>query len=493
MLSILCPHCREKLTLEERWQGKTISCLNCGQQLAVPVVDQSEEPVAPPDSPVIVTTATTSTTQRRRQRAAGNRIVSATLHLSISLAAVYAGYYLVTHRPAANEEPATEIAELPKQRPIGERTRPVDLQRRDNVEPDLPIERDEQPALELEAEIAPAPTSPFVDVPALVSLPPVEQTDEVALVEGLAQPVVQLASNSPDLALKDQRVLWQSDDGDDDAVIAALSVVDGNLSFRWSAAVDSAAETALRNSIVHLRENDFQHVIALRTADGGTPLNIDLNENRQKIVGKFSHLAPPGQVSFRLLNLDELPPCIVEGVEPEQLQPGGQTTLEYLEAPGAATRLTMSKRGNVTIVEIESRYALPSGDEQPLSIARGNKKVKELAALYQETLAAEAAIDDLRSRLKELERDAKAVPRSRATAFAKAQQLQQLQAEILTVRQSITYAEQLIAAKKVVAADQEALRQVAAVAQQLHKARLSYCFFTVVDGHQIDLLVAREP
>ncbi len=491
MLSILCPHCREKLTLEERWQGKTIKCLSCGKQLAVPVANKSDEPVAPPQSPVVVTTAKSSTMHRRRQRAAGNRIISVILHLSISLAAVYAGYYLITNRPVGNEEPAAEIAKLPNQRHATDKSAPVEL-RREKADFEVPIERIEPPVLEPVGDIVEKPTSPFANVPTLVSLPAVHQTEDVPLIEGLRQPEVKLVSNSPDLALKGHHVHWQPDEGGDATNIATISLIEGSLSFRWSTAVDAEAETELRNSIVCLHENDLQHVLRLRGADSTSPLKIDLGESQQKIVGKFTHLAPAERVCFRLLNLDELPPCTVAGVAPEQLQIGDQTTLEYLEAPGAATRLTMYKRGNVTIVDIESRYALPSGDEQPLSIAQGNKKINELDALYQETLAAEAAIDGLRDRLKEVERNAKAVPRSRATALAKAQQLQRLQADALAVRKRIAYAERLIANKETIAADQQALKKVATVAQQLHEARLCYCFFIVVDGHQVDLLVARD-
>ena len=221
------------------------------------------------------------------------------------------------------------------------------------------------------------------------------------------------------------------------------------------------------------------------------PHEFDLGKSKQRIVGKIAHLVPSEQVCFELTNLEQLPPCIVEGTEPTGMRIPDQTTLEYLEAAGAATRLTMTQRGKVAVVEIESRYALPSGDEQPLSIGQGNKKFKALDALYQETLAAESAIGDLRKRLKDLEKQAKAVPRSRATAFAKAQQIQQLQAKAAVVQQKIAYAERLISQKAAVAADLQAIQKVAALAQQLHESKLSYRFYTVVDGHEVDLLIAK--
>lgn len=65
---------------------------------------------------------------------------------------------------------------------------------------------------------------------------------------------------------------------------------------------------------------------------------------------------------------------------------------------------------------IECIRLLPSGDEQPMSISRGNNKLNELDARYQEVFAAETAVSDLRVWLKKLQQEAKAVPRSRATA-----------------------------------------------------------------------------
>lgn len=489
MLSILCPHCREKLTIEEQWQGRTINCLSCGQQLAVPLANKPAVATTQPESPLVVSAPKTSIANRRRQRPLANRLISVGLHLSITLGAVYAGYYLISHRPKRPPQPATEIVELPKQAPAT-KSKPKQVRVLPS-EPELPNDPNEIVETDPAEAIVEPPTSPFIETPGVVSLPAVDLIEAVTLIEGLSNPQLQLVSNTPSLSMQSAKVRWK-DDSDGSETIATMSIDEGALNFRWSDSVPATAEAALRNSIIRLEEDDFQHMLSLRTAETLAPLKIDLGKTQQKIVGKFAHLTAPGQVYFELLSMDDLPAHTVDGAEPDELQIQNQTTLEYLEAPGAATRLKMTKRGKVAIVEIESRYVLPSGEEQPMSIAQGNKKLKQLDALHKETLVAETAIKGLRDRLKDLQRDAKAVPRSRATVLAKSQQLQRLQAEAVTVRQQIAYAERLITQKQVVAADQQAIQKIALLAQQLHDSRLSYRFFTVVDGHQVDLLIARE-
>lgn len=492
MLSILCPHCRQKLMVEVQLQGTTISCHSCGQQLAVPLAKKQSPQESPPVASLSVTTPVTSVTHRRRKPAIGNRIISMTLHLSISLAAVYAGYYLVTHRPTRESEPEAEIADLTLEAPAVIKN-PRAVQRLNDEETNVePLAEPEEFELsEPQAALPEEPKSPFLETPTLAELPSAKQTTELALVTGLHSSRVHLLSNSPHLALRDGEIFWQSKELGTSEPIARLSLDEGNLNFRWLDAVEPEAEAALRNSLVRLEENEFAHQLRLRSAEETAPHEFDLGKSKQRVVGKFAHLVPTEHVFFELLNLEQLPACTVEGTEPTQLRISDQTTLEYLEAPGAATRLTMTKRGKVTVVEIESRYALPSGDEQPMSIGQGNKKFKALDALYQETLAAEAAIDDLRDRLKELEKQDKAVSRSRATAFAKAQQRQQLQSEAIGVQQKIGYAERLLSQKAAVAADLQALQKIAALAQQLHESKLSYRFYTLVDGHKLDLLIAR--
>ena len=78
-----------------------------------------------------------------------------------------------------------------------------------------------------------------------------------------------------------------------------------------------------------------------------------------------------------------------------------------------------------------------------------------------------------------------------ATATAKSARLRELQNGVVATQRKIQYAEQLIQQQEAIAADHEAIQQIAQLAQQLHETELAYRFYTVVDGHEVDVLVAQ--
>jgi hypothetical protein len=56
----------------------------------------------------------------------------------------------------------------------------------------------------------------------------------------------------------------------------------------------------------------------------------------------------------------------------------------------AATELTMVKLGTVLAAELATQYVLPSGDVEPLTISRGNRRLRELEDLMAEIRKAPA-------------------------------------------------------------------------------------------------------
>jgi hypothetical protein len=48
----------------------------------------------------------------------------------------------------------------------------------------------------------------------------------------------------------------------------------------------------------------------------------------------------------------------------------------------------------------------------------------------------------------------------------------------------------LLKQQDAIAADHQAIQQIAKLAQQLHETKLAYRFYTVVDGHEVDVLIA---
>ncbi|MEM8946772.1 MAG: hypothetical protein AAGD11_16480 [Planctomycetota bacterium] len=488
MLSILCPHCGAKLTVQRQSQGQAVTCLGCAQKFAVPVVDAIERNTeVNTEQPVIV--AAKSPVVRRRRRSVGNRMISLLLHLSITGTTVYAGYYLLRQHRADSRQPPTSVASRSAPAPpvINKLDEPASVA----LTPPSVETIDSLVTQPDEAAAEPTPVvSPFESAPQTVTLPSTESQAPIPLVVGAAGASFNFHSNSPELACEAGNLLWKNLDSTVSNKIAVIKPDGDDLEFRWLSSVPAAAETAVRNAIVRLQLGEYQHVLCLREPDAVTGIQIDLAKSPQRIFSKFAHLPQPTDICLELLNLDKLPPATVDGVDLTQLRYQEQSTLRYLEAPGTVTQVRLSKRGKVAVVELENRYSLPSGDEHPMTIVRGNSKLKELTAIYETMQAAEKAIGSLRDQLKRLQREAKAVPRSRATATAKAIQLQRLRQSISATQQKIGYAERLISQKQAIVADYQAIQQVAKLAQQLHETRLAYRFFTVVDGHQVDLLIA---
>lgn len=476
MLSILCPHCQTKLTVEEQWRGKTINCLSCGKKLAV--AEQASAANVVPAEPALTISTSASPGARQRKKAIGNRIISTLLHLSITAATIYAGYYLISGRQAAKpQKVATPKTETPKStRPKVVRVSPK------RVEPKRAASAIEV-AVSTPKEVIVPTVSPFLDAPLQATLPSSGETGIVTLIDGLDGAEFRLMSNSSELTHSDRKIFWRSENDAAPSTVAGLALIEGSLKFRWMAPVPAAAETAIRNSIVRLSSDEHQHVLALRTAESLAPLQIDLKKAEQKLVSKCDFLPATDDICFELTGIDQLPDCTCEGDELARLQVRGQTTLQYLAATGAATRLTMRKRGKVVVVEIENGFALPSGDEQPMSITSGTNKLNDLEAASADISAAEAALPGLRSQLKTLQ--------SKGKKALNTLQRQQLQTTLLTTQQRISYGERLVSQKLAVTADINAIKQVAEVAKQLHETEVPYRFYTVVDGHEVNLLLAK--
>ncbi|MGI9427869.1 MAG: hypothetical protein ACR2NM_04380, partial [Bythopirellula sp.] len=332
----------------------------------------------------------------------------------------------------------------------------------------------------------------FEDEPSTVDLPGSDDLKIVTLTKNLqATDRVQFFSTMAALAHLDNNLVWQVDSSNESTAVAELAVREGDLVFRWLASVPHAAESAIRNSIVRIESGEFQHVVALRHPETAKPLEIDLHEPLQRITSKCEFLPAVADVYFALSGVADLPAASIQGADLSRMQIRDQTTLEYSDAKGAATRLTVKKRGNLIAVEVESRFLLPSGEKQSMTIERGNKRLNELVALHQEAQDAAEILTNLRSQLISLQSEARTVARARAAPTAKSARLGELQNSILATQRQIQYAEQLLKQKEAIAADHRAIQQIAKLAQQLHETKLAYRFYNVVDGHEVDVLVAQ--
>ena len=548
MPRVLCPHCHTQLTIDEQWRGRVINCIDCGRQLAIaasapgsaaPPSDRATPPnnratrpsgtTAPLGEPATQTRATAdqasvvisprpSGSNSRRKRPVGNRLISAAMHLSISAATIYLGYYLISQRAqrkatrpqAASHQATAPSAIAPTEPPVAsaqprqpDRTATRQPPPRVASDADSPTNRVRVDEPSADSEIVAAEPSANRATASRVRLPAIDSPATATLASDLdpgtpAEAAIQFYSSAPALSYAAGRIRW-GEAGHAAQDIAELEMAGGELQFRW--AIPSRDEPdldeldlseldgAVRNSVVLVDLGQRQRAIRLRHPTPASRAVIDLSRSRQTILGKCDYLPAAEDVYFELLGIDALPAHTAEGDDPARLPSAGEMVLRYVEAP-AETRITLTKRGRVAALEFETRYFLPSGSEQPMSIGSGNKNLKALESLTQEIAAAQVALPGLRTYLSDLEREGRGVSGLRATATAKAVRLQQLQQEAASTRQRIRYAESLATQRASAEADFAAIQQVAKLAQQLHKTELSYRFFTVVEGYEVDLLLA---
>ena len=188
--------------------------------------------------------------------------------------------------------------------------------------------------------------------------------------------------------------------------VGRFSRIANFLCFAWAAEASEPAETAIRNSLLTIRVAGTPHYAALRVPENLDAISIDLK--RPKVFAVFTCEYMPELENIRVDIMDSsmLPSHRVEGAGLRGLKQSDVTTLYYPEAIGAFTRVRVIKRGTRPAIEFETRYELPSGLRDELTITRGNRKSQYL----RDELAAARAYQATR-RIAELESDLHALER----------------------------------------------------------------------------------
>jgi hypothetical protein len=170
------------------------------------------------------------------------------------------------------------------------------------------------------------------------------------------------------------RVDWLKDNSIE---IARFSIVNDVLEFEWLAIPPGEAVATLRNSIVKIRANNLDHFVTLRKPKVIAPVTVDLNKNVDRIICDCDDF--PDEVQLRLdATPVDFPPYDTQGTELRGLKLNDERILTYNGAKSAATRIRFTVFKGNPAIELETRYRLPSGDEDTLNIRRGNRKIQNM-------------------------------------------------------------------------------------------------------------------
>lgn len=170
-------------------------------------------------------------------------------------------------------------------------------------------------------------------------------------------------------------------------------------------------DAALRNSIVRLAASGEEHLIALREPVVGEPLTLDLRDSTHRVNAKCDWLPPAESMRFAVSLTGQIPVKRIDGPSVESLGLRDETIIVYNFEGDAATKIVVRKAGDSIAAVLASQYVLPSGDVEPLSIARGTRVMQQLQELKKSAANAAAALPGLRTYRQNLDSDLQAAMR----------------------------------------------------------------------------------
>jgi len=132
-------------------------------------------------------------------------------------------------------------------------------------------------------------------------------------------------------------------------------------------------------------------------------------------VGDIACCPSLQEVRFELTGVDKFPRHRIEGRGFSAMQIEDVTTLWYNEAEGAATRVTMVKKGKMIVLRFDSRYKLPSGKEEPMSLPKIRLKQRITKRLLAERKS--TAIYNEQKALDRVQNVARALDRTKGISF----------------------------------------------------------------------------
>jgi hypothetical protein len=281
--------------------------------------------------------------------------------------------------------------------------------------------------------------------------------------------------------------------------------VDG-LTYGWTADAPKQAASSLRNSLLRIASGDKEHFIALRDPVDSRPLTIDLKAPRVHTMCKCEDPPQPSDVRVDITALDGFPPYRLEGSELTGLKVGDKATLQYTGVQRAATQLSIVRSGALVSIQVESRYQLPSNDEEGMSIMLGNRKLKQLNQRLDNAHRANDELPRLRAYLDStLPAKLRAIQNASTGAYLpngayvespqlameKRKRIAEINTDANNTRKQIDDDANLVAQLPEIEADIAELNKVAELAEAIQgKAVIAFRFYRLIGEHQIDLSVS---
>jgi hypothetical protein len=162
--------------------------------------------------------------------------------------------------------------------------------------------------------------------------------------------------------------------------VGSLSAQGNEIRYTWAEGVPNVAEAAIRNSVLRIQIGDSEHFVALRAPEQWSSLSFNLKRPKSTVI-----LSVDDQPEIESIRIDVTDPSVfpmneAEGGGFRGLKLDDIRTLRFRNAPGAAARLSVSKRGRRVAVNLEFGYKLPSGYEAIFTVARAASKMQALRA-----------------------------------------------------------------------------------------------------------------
>lgn len=524
-IRVECPHCQSMNDASSELSGEIALCSNCKQKLRVPIPAArlvSNSPLvssAPPDAVVQPSTAPdfshplvvdhrTVRPGKRKQKSVASALIRIFVCVALVLGVMYAGRIFVQQRLdlAKKATPAQTTKSPPATiaRPSLREKKNGGQQERLEREVDVVVPLQHEHEFGKEPPRAVPPVVPLTPLPAHLTLPEMGNPSITTLVALSVPASISLVTNSTSLRLEANRISWTKDDASEPQVIAGLAIRDDALQFRWIGEVPEDAETALRNSLVQVDRSGHLSVIALRSPAVVETFNFELKKAVRRIACKSKHMPPAKTIKFDFVDAGRLPPFAEEGGSLHALELRQVATLRYSAAKNVKSTIELLKRGKIVVVEINSLFMLPSGDIEALSISAGTKEHKELSKLIASAESAQSQLSSIKQRLAELNQELiqwKRMPTTRrldgalvpdiGAAIRKDAGIKNTENSILYGKARLAKANRLIADLPAMQRVLQSLQSILSVAEQLHKTTdLGFRFFFIVDGHEVNLVVA---
>jgi hypothetical protein len=409
------------------------------------------------------------------------------LHISITAASVVVAILILGPRLATKtpETATTTVRVTPRRRP----TRPV-------ATPSLspPVEREPEPQRDVEPPPPPEPTHHLDELPRAVTLPTIDDREIAVLANVIGDVAISLLTNSEELALNGTRVVLNG------VTVAGVRCSEGRVEFRW---VESSGEAAaaLSRSLLMLTIGEERKAIALSEPTKLSAEPIGLKNRLIRLKYECDERTPIENIRCEIAA--ELPDHTASGDSVQAMSIGDEALITYPFADEVKvdTNVRAWKSGDAMMVDLDSRFQLPSGYEKPLTISEGALRLKKLDSLLVElrerAMRVAAAQDNLSASLDAL-RYAESLPvrapggsgTSSILVGTRARAINAAERRVFRAEEELAYLADLGANEKMIERDHEAINAIAAWSHLVREIPLRYRFYVLVGGEQLDLVVA---